>query len=393
MKQAARLLWFSMHGLATRPGTCLVMLLGSAGVVVVYCFFFGLADGLAGALMTTGRDDRAIVLRRGSEIEAASRLNLQLVDALAGAQGVRLNADDKPVASLDIVTSLDIQPAGSTERFGFPLRGVSPGQAEARPELRIVAGRTFTPGRYEVIVGRAINERLGVPNVGDQVRLRGSVWTVTGIFSANGSALESEILADTGTLQSLYQSSLFSSALVSLHSSAAFDEFQASMNAHRGLDVEIVRERSYFERQAGKSNDTLRAVAYLVSGLIALAAMFAAINAAQAAVRARLPELATMRAIGFQRTSVIGALWAESIILSAAGAGLGVAIAWVALQGTFFSTLAGGGAFSQTAFALQLTPVVLGTSSILAICIGAIGGIAPAVKAGRLAVADALREA
>jgi putative ABC transport system permease protein len=392
MSQVWTLFWFSMRAVATRPGACLVLIIGTAGVVTLFCFLFGISEGLASALITAGRDDRALILRGGSETEAASRLKPELISVLMGASGVRLGADGKPMASLEIVRALEFPVSDSSVRLSFPLRGVTAVQAGVRPELRIIEGRMFRAGVYELIVGRAVSKRLGALSVGERIQLRGAPWTITGIFTANGSALESEVLADTGTLQSLFQTALFSSALVPLQSAQTFDEFQRSLLAHPGLDIDVIREQAYFERQAGRSNDTLRSVALIVTCLIALAAAFASINAMHTAMRARLPEIATLRAIGFQRTAVIAAILVESVFFCVIGAAIGAALARLVLQGEIFSTLAGGGTIVQTAFSLQITPAVIGVSGALAVGIGLVGGLMPAIKAGRLQVADALRE-
>lgn len=390
MRQAIGLVLVAMRSLPSRLGLAAVVVVGVAGVVAVLCFFLSMFTSIADAMISAGRADRALVLRRGSDVEIASRISQEAVALVASAPGIKRHANGSALSSAEIVRVIDV-PNADGELSSYPIRGVSPAAFDVRPELQILAGRRFRPGAYELIVGRTLSERMSTMGVGSYLEMKGTRWLICGVFSMDGGVHESEIMGDAATLQSLYRSSDFSAVTVRLESPGAFDVFSEAVRGNPAIAVDVKREAEYFLKQSGASTQLLVLVAYIVGALMAIGAMLAAANALHTAVAARKGEIATLRAIGFTDGAVMFAVLLESLLFALVGALVGVAVCWALFNDVSLSTSAGGTGFSQTAFRVRVTSGVLMTAALWALAIGFLGGLAPAIRAARTPLALSLR--
>jgi putative ABC transport system permease protein len=270
----------------------------------------------------------------------------------------------------------------------LPIRGFEPQAFFVRPEIKMVEGRVFKPGLREVIVGRGAQKEFQGLEIGDRVPLRNSQWEVVGVFESGGDVSESRVIADEATLMSAYGRTAASSVTVLLQSEAAFDEFKESLTTNPTLSVSVERENEYYLRQSKSATTFFGFVATFVGGIMALGALFAALNTMYSAVSTRAVEIATLRAIGFGASGVVISVLVESLGLALLGAVLGAAVAWGLFSG---NTISLGNGTASLVFQMQVTPALLGLGIGWACAVGFIGGLLPALRAARLPVATALR--
>ena len=348
---------------------------------------FGLTRSLQDAVLATGSPDRAIVLRAGATGELSSTLLVDAVATIKDAPGIA-RVDGKPAATADFVAAVNLLRKEDGRRAGMVVRGVDAAVMAVRPELEIVAGRPFTPGLRELLVGRsALQEFQGVA-IGDEVALREGRWRIVGVFESGGDANESSLIADAATLLSAYQRTAVNSVTVRLESEAAFDTFKAALTTNPTLSVSVERETDFYRRQSEEANQIFGLVGIAVGVFMGLGAIFAALNTMYSAVSARTREIATLRAIGFGAGGVVVSVLVEALLLSLIGAAIGAAISWLMFNGNSVTL---GDSVSSIVFKMQVDPALLGTGVLLACAVGFIGGLFPALRAARVPVATALR--
>lgn len=390
-KQLRAVTTMNLLGIPQRLGASLVIVVGIAVTVGVMVSVLAMAVGFNKTINSTGRADRAIVLRGGSVSELGSTISRDNTLTIMDAPGVRHDAAGKPIASSEALLIVGLPKKGDTSQANVTLRGIGPQSSELRPEIRIVEGRMFEPAVHELIVGRSAQSQFAGLNVGAHITLRDSEWTVVGVFDSAGDAHESELLADIETVLSAFRRNLVQSVVVQLDDRAAFDAFKDALTTNPTLSVDVKRETDYYKAQAQQLNKLLNFLAYFVGTIMAIGAVFGALNAMYSAVAARSLEIATLRAIGFGSTPVVLSVLIEALLLAVSGGLIGAAAAWVFFNGNTVSTL--GGNFSQVVFHLSVGTPLLITGIVWACLIGLIGGLFPAIRAARLPVATALRAA
>jgi len=388
-KQIGAVTSISFSTLPQRFGTSLVIVIGIAGVVAVLLSVLAMATGFQKTLSSTGRDDRALVLRGGSNSELASTISRENTLTILDGPGVRRNAEGKAVGSAEAVVIVDLPKKSNDASSNVSMRGVGPFGLQARPEIHVVEGRMFSPGLREIIVGRGAQKQFKGLDIGQKLELRGTDWTIVGVFESGGDSHESELIADGETVLSAYRRNLFQSVFVQLESAAAFDAYNKALTSDPQLSVDVKREREYYADQSQGLSKVLSFVAYVVGGIMAVGALFGALNTMYSAVSTRSQEIATLRAIGFGNTPVVISVMLEALVLSLIGALIGSALAWIFFNGNAISTL--GANFTQVVFKLTVTPALIVLGIIWACVIGTIGGLFPAIRAARLPVAAALR--
>ncbi len=371
-----------------RPGSACVVVVGIAGVVAVLVSLLTLGASVADSMRATGRADRAVVLRRGAESEAASALFVAEAQTIAAAPGVAKSAGGKPAATADMLATVNLPRKLDGALTGVTVRGVSPQAGTVRPEIALVDGRMFEPGLRELVVGRVLKKQFANLEIGDSVRLRGDDWQVVGEFEA-GNALESALLTDAATLMSAYRRTLFSSVTVLLQSPEAFGRFKDALTSDPSLTVTVMRESEYYSKTSELAAAFI-VLSYVIGGIMAAGALFGALNTMYSAVSARSVEIATLRAIGFSGAGLVLAVLVEGLALAAVGGLAGAAISWILLSGNTFS-LGSTDAVGAMAAVLHVTPRLVGVGFAWALVMGLLGGLPPAVRAARVTVADALR--
>jgi len=384
----------NLRSLPQRRGTSSVIVVGIAGVVAVFISVLAMSTGLIKTLESAGKSDRAIVVRTGASSELTSSLAYEAALKVADAPGVRRGADGKGLASREGVRIVNVIRNDGVEA-NAPIRGITQLAFAVRPEIKLIEGRLFREGVNELVVGKAARKQYKSATVGSQFHFRDADWTVVGVFSSNGDAHESEFLADLNTLNSAFRrGNSAQSVTVQLDSQASFDQFRDAITTDPSLQVETTRESDYFRQQTTRITAILEGVAYVVGGIMAIGALFGALNALYSAVSARAKEIATLRAIGFGAMPVVVSVFVEALLLSVAGGVIGALLAWLLFNGHSVSTSAGGattGVANQLIFDLSVTPKLVIVGIAGAAIIGFIGGLFPAIRAARLPVATALR--
>jgi putative ABC transport system permease protein len=392
--------WFSqvlavtglnLRTVGQRRGASLAAVVGVAGVVGVFVAVLSMAEGFRRTLTATASQDTAIVLRSGSDSEMMSGLVRDDTRVIAEAPGV-LRAGQGPVASAELYVIVDVPKRSTGTDANVPLRGVQPAAFEVRNEVEILQGRRFEPGKNEVIVGRAAAAEFAGLDLGSRMRWGESEWSVVGIFAAGGGLAESEIWCDAGVLQPAYRrGNSFQSVYAKLESPEAFDRFKDTLTTDPRLDVKVVREADYYAEQSQVLYGIITGLGYVIASLMAVGAVFGALNTMYTAVAARTREIATLRALGFRGGPVVVSVMAESLLLALVGGALGAGLAYLIFDGFQTATM-NWASFSQVAFAFAVTPKLLLLGIICALVMGLLGGLFPAVRAARMPVATALRE-
>lgn len=388
-RQAASVTKVGVGTLRDRVGSSLVIVIGIAGVVGVLVALLAMGEGLKATLDSGGRNDTAIVLRGGSVSDSQSVLVRDDVDAIEQAAGIARDASGKPVASAELVVAASLPLRGSQDDGNVQLRGVDEGAWALRPDMKIVEGRKFKPGMRELVVGEAAQRQFKGLDLGHDVKLGNQIWKVVGVFQSDG-AWNSEMWADRQTVASAYRrGNSAESVLVKLTSPAAFTKFKATLAADPRLKVEASTTHDYFAKQSEGLGKIIRVVGLTVGIIMAIGALFGALNCMFAAVASRAREIATLRAIGFRGTPVVVSVMLETMLLALAGGVLGALIVWLIFNGYSASTLNG---FTQLMFKFRVGPDLIWMGLKWALAIGFVGGLFPAMRAARLPVTTALRE-
>jgi putative ABC transport system permease protein len=390
-KQFIAIIGMSLQTLPHRIGASSVIVIGIAGVVAVLVSVLAMGAGFRHTLADTGRADRVIILRGGSDAELNSNLTRSDVDTIANAPGLAKDSGGKALLSSELVTVVNVPKIDTGTDANVTLRGVGLKLTEVRPELRVVQGRMFRPAVRELIAGAGAVKQFRGLSVGSVLHLRNADWTVTGVFTSNGDVHESELLADVDTVGSSIERSGYSSAVGLLTGPEQFDRFKDALTTDPQLKVDVKREPEYYAAQSKGLSQAINVVGTTVAIIMAIGAMFGALNSMYSAVAARGQEIATLRAIGFGALPVLSSVMVEALLLSLLGGVIGASLAWLFFNGHSVSTL--GGAFAQVVFQLTVTRALIVTGIIWACVIGLLGGLFPALRAARLPVAEALRAA
>jgi putative ABC transport system permease protein len=388
-KQFLAVTAMNFQTLPQRLGASSVIVIGIAGVVAVLVSVLAMGVGFRHTLADSGRADRAIILRGGSDAELNSNLTREEIDIISNAPGIAKDAQGKALLSNELVTVANVPKMDTGTDANVTLRGVGAKLLEVRPELKIVAGRMFQPAVRELIAGIGATKQFRGLAVGSVLHLRNTDWTVTGIFTSNGDVHESELLADVDTVGSAIERNGYSSAIGLLENAAAFGGFKDSLTTDPRLKVDVERETDYYAEQSKGLAKTINVVGNTIAIIMAIGAMFGALNSMYSAVAARSLEIATLRAIGFGGLPIVMSVMIEALALSLLGGIIGASLAWLFFNGHTVSTL--GGAFAQVVFQLTVTRALIVTGIIWACLIGLLGGFFPALRAARVPVVEALR--
>ena len=391
-KQILAMTVMNLRSIPQRLAASTVIVLGVAGVVGVLVSVMAMATGLNRTLSDTGDPARAIVLRKSANTEGFSNVDVGWVGPIADAPGVVRDASGKAAVSPERIVGANLHKRADGGEAGITLRGTSQTAFLVHPEWRIVDGRMFQPGLREIVVGVAAASEFSGLDIGQDVQFGDSVWKVVGHFTSRGDSHESDALADVSTLMSAFGWGAYSSVTVRLESAAAFQRFKDTLTANPSLEVDVIREQEYYRQQSQGIAALLYLVANVVGAIMAVGAIFTALNTMYSAVAARTHEIATLRAIGFGSAGVVVSVLTEALLLSLLGAVIGAAIAWLLFNGNSVSTN-GGAIDSQVTFKLLVQPSLVAIGIAWACAVGLVGGLLPALRAARLPVASALRPA
>lgn len=390
-RQTGSVTQVGLSTLGQRIGSSSVIVIGIAGVVAVLVAMLSMAEGYKETLARTGSDDSVMVLRGASAAEVMSTLDLASINVIEQAPGIARGADGRPLASPETVVAANLPIKGGKpdEDGSVQLRGVGDRAWQVRPQVKIVQGRKFETGKREVVVGSGAQRQFAGLQVGKQIRLGSEMWTVVGIFKS-GDAMDSEVWADADMVASTYRRGASRNAVIAKLSDAKqFKPFKAALAGDPRLQVDTTTTAEYFAKQSEAMTKVIRIIGIVVGSIMAIGAVFGALNTMFATVATRAREIATLRAIGFRGLPVVVAVMLETMLLALLGGIIGGVLAWLIFNGYTASTIAGG--VGQLTFDFRVTGELLWSGLKWALAIGFIGGLFPALRAATLPVTSALR--
>ncbi|MDC8013634.1 ABC transporter permease [Tahibacter soli] len=391
LSQITAITGLNLKSIPERWGPSLVIVIGLAGVVAVFTALLAMADGFSATLKASGRNDVAMIVRGGSsDSELNSAFGHDVGVLITQLPGIRPGPDGKPLAATEMVVIAELMKKGETVNgSNITMRGVDDNSFKLRPNLKITEGRKFTPGLRELVVGRGVSRQFDGIEVGKTLKMRGSEWTVVGVFES-GDAYESELWADVGIAQTTFGRTGYSSVLAELDGEGSIDKIAAAAKTDPRLNIEVKTQQAYFSDQTKQFRTMIGILAGVVVVIMALGAIFSALNTMYAAVATRSREIATLRALGFGSLPVLISVMVEAIFLSLIGGLIGAIIVYILFNNVALSTL--GQNFTQVVFSFKVTPRLVGNGLFIAVVIGLVGGLLPAIRAARLPVTTALRE-
>ena len=383
---------YNIRNLRQRWKVTLLAIFGIGLVVAAVVVIASMSAGFQAALRSTGSDNNAIVTQRGSLSELTSWINIGNAQTIMTDPRIARDSSGTPLASCEIVVIASKPKKTDNQPTNITLRGVTPDAFKVRTGIKLVEGRMFAPGLFEVIVGKKISERVNGLNIGDTIRVQRKEFKVVGLFTADGSSFESEMWGDYNALApAVGRNGGCESLTVRLTNPAVLSSFDKDLRANPQMQVQADSERTYYENQAGGIATALKILAGFVGIVMGIGAVFGAMNTMYAIVSQRTREIGTLRALGFSRFSILLSFVMESVLLAFVGGVLGCLIA-IPMNG-FTAGTGQTQSFSELAFAFRITPGIVIVGMVFALLMGFVGGLLPALRASRMPITKALREA
>jgi putative ABC transport system permease protein len=382
---------YNLRSVRARWVSAIVAVLGIAGTVGVFVAMLSLANGFRATLVASGSQDNAILMRAGATAEMMSGITLESIKIVQDDPGVARDGSG-PMITSEVVVVAPFPLRATGTNANVQVRGVSGNVLNIRRNVKIIQGRMFQPGLSELIVGSNANKTYAGLTVGNTVDFGGGHWRVVGVFDAGGSAFDSEVWADARVLDDVYKrpTNIYQSATVHLTSPAALQGLKDSVSADPRLNLDVFREVDYYAKQSTAMTRLITVLGGLVAFVMAIGAIFGALNTMYSAVSERGREIATMRALGFGGPAVVFSFLIEALLIAFVGGVIGC-VAVLRLNGLTTSTI-NWQTFSNLAFAFKITPGLLLSGLVFALAMGLIGGLLPAISAARRPIAVALRE-
>jgi len=381
---------YNLNNLVARKVTTLLAAGGIALVVLVFIATLMLAHGFRETMIGTGSPDNAIVLRSGATSELVSSIDLEQAGILRTQPEVAVGADGAPVAAAEMILIINIPKRSNNEPSNVVVRGVTPDSLQMRP-VKIVEGRPWQPGLSELIAGRMISEKFQGCGIGEKVRMGGRDWTIVGIFEAGRTGFESELWGDSDQLMAAVRRQTFSSVTLRLRDRGSLVTLNERIEKDPRFNAQVRGERDFYDEQSRQIALFIQILGIFVTIVVSIAAILAAMLTMFATISARTAEIGTLRALGYPRRSILFSFVLESTLIGVAGGVAGI-LPGFALQFVSFSTT-NWTSFSEVAWRLSLTPGIVASALTFAALMGMLGGLLPALRAARIPVADALREA
>lgn len=381
---------YNVRNLGQRRVSTALTALGIALVAWVFIFTLALAGGFEAALRSTGSPDNAMVVRSGSTAELTSILSRDVASAVQSQPEIARAPDGLPLTTSELLVVWNL-PRRSGTTTNVVVRGVGPKSAALRPHVRLVAGRMFRPGLDEIVVGKMVAQRFQNCSVGDRLKLSGREWNVVGVFDAGGTSYDSEIWGDVELFMPVFDRPVYQNVILRLDDRSHLPALKKRLEADPRMSVTVHREDEFYAAQSGLLAQLLRTLGVFVTLIMALGAIFGALNTMYASVGARTKEIGTLRAIGFGRGAVLLSVLVESTLLALLGGVIGCLLALPVR--TFTTGTMSFATFSELAFRFDVTPGMLAAGLIFSAVMGLIGGFFPARKAASMEVVEALRQA
>jgi putative ABC transport system permease protein len=380
---------YNVRSVIGRPVSTLATALGIGLVVSILILALALANGFQASLVETGSPNNVLVLRKGADSELSSGIDRNGANIIKSLPDVASGADGRPLASPEVVVLINQERKNGTGTSNVTIRGVDREGMALRDRVTIIAGRDVAPGAAEVVVGKRIAERFVGFGLGDKVRLNQRDFVVVGHFGAGGSAFESEVWGDNAVLMPVLRGDVFQSVTFRMKDPSRFAAIKKTLEGDPRLQVQVKRESQYYTEQAGALAGTIQVAGFMIVIIMAVGAIFAAMNTMFASIGSRSREIATLLTLGFSPGAVRTSFIVESVLIALVGGVLGCLFA-LPINGTATSTT-NFSTFSEVAFAFQITPPILLTGIIFSLILGLVGGFLPAWKASRQPLAAGMR--
>ena len=382
---------YNVRSVRARWTSAIVAVVGIAGTVGVFVAMLSLARGFKATLVSSGSEDNAIIMRAGATSEMTGGVTIDTVKIIQDKPGIARSADG-PLVTAEVVLVAPIPLISTGTDANVEVRGVSKNVLEIRKNIKIVEGRMFTPGLSEVVVGKNANASYAGLTLGNTIGLGSMRWKIVGIFDAGGSAFDSDVWGDAHLIGPAFNrpDTYFQSITVHLTSPAALEQLKDAVTTDPRLNVDVTREIDYYSKQSSRLTRLITVLGGLVAAVMAVGAVFGALNTMYSAVSERGREIATMRALGFGGPSVVFSFVIEALLIALVGGVVGCIVV-LPLNGLTTGAM-NLQTFSHVAFAFKITPELLARGIVFALTMGLIGGFLPAVRAASMPVAAALRE-
>lgn len=373
-----------------RKLTTILTLSGISLVTFVFAAVLMLAYGVEQALIETGSEENVIILRKGADAELMSQIDRNTANIIKTDPDIFTTDGGKPLASTElyVIISLDKKETGSMSNIN--VRGTTAEGMSVRPHVKLAEGSMFRFGTTEIVIGSNVAKRFEGCEIGRQLKFGGGFWTIVGIIDAGGTGFDSEIWADVEQLAPAFGRPVFSSMITRLKDNSSFGSFKSKIESDRRTNfLEVIRERDYYKRQSEFMSTFIRILGTTITIIFSFGAVIGAMITMYAAVANRTVEIGTMRALGFQRKSILTAFLTESVFIALIGAAIGIAASSL-LQFFMISTI-NFGSFAELEFGFKISPGVIISTFIFALAMGIAGGFLPAARAARINIVNALR--
>jgi ABC-type lipoprotein release transport system permease subunit len=383
---------YNLRNVTQRPWSTLATTLGIALVVAILVGAFALASGFQAALVETGSPENLIILRTGADSEISSAVSRDAANILRALPDVQTGPDGRPLASAEMVVLINGPRLGQSGSSNLTVRGIDAEGLALRSQVRVVEGRMFTPGTDEVIVARRMARRFANCGLGDKLRFGQRDFSVVGHFTAGGSGFDSEIWGDNAVLMpALNREGAFQSVTLRMRDTTRFAALEKQLEADPRLGVQVRTERGWYSEQSALMATIIRVGGVFITLIMAVGAIFGAMNTMFAAVKQRTREIAVLLTLGFTPIAITLSFLVESVLIAMIGGVAGCLIA-LPINGITTSTT-NWSSFSEVAFAFRVTPAGMVAGLVFAAALGLVGGFLPALRAGRQSLAASLRAA
>jgi putative ABC transport system permease protein len=399
VKQAQALTVINFKSFPQRFTASLVSMLSIGCVAAVMLSVLAMSEGMMKTLQLTGLDNTVLVMRAGAMSELQSVMFPVEVNILANNEKVLKNKQEDAIVSAEMFVNAEVaytQEIGGAEVPQAPtslaLRGISKSTQQFRPNFRLVSGKMFVTGVRQLIIGQAIARRIPELSVGKKITLGGAQWEISGIFSDGNSVFESELWADIGMVQSDYRrGNTIQSIRLALNNIDDLPALEREWQDDPRLNIRVLSEKQFFADQASSLTRLIRWLGFPIAIVMALGAMVAALNTMYAAIASRSKEIATHKAIGFSPFAISTSILCEALLIAFVGGLFGILPLYLVFDGWTAATQNANN-LSQMMFNFDISLLLAIKAMSLALFIGLLGGLLPALKAMRLPVTEALRD-
>lgn len=382
---------YNIRSIMVRWTSTIVAVVSIAGVVAVFIAVLALAHGFQKTLVSSGSPENAIIMRGGASSEMESVIYLDQIRILQDINGIKRDKDGVPIMSSEVVVVAAFPMRSTGTDANAQVRGVSDNVLQVRDNIKIVKGRFLTPGLNELVVGSKASQLYSGFDLNSTVLFGGSSWVVVGVFDAGGSAFDSEIWCDANNLNQTYKRPqyIFQSVTVRLSSADVFESFKNTVTSDPQLTMSVEREIAYYAKQSESVAILIRVLGFLIASVMAIGAIFGAINTMYSAVSARSVEIATLRALGFRSKHIVISFVTESVLIALIGGVVGILLI-LPINHHAASTM-NWQSFSLLSFSFVITPAFMLEGLVFAALMGFLGGLFPAFRASRMPIVTALR--